>query len=63
VRAGRLGRPQSPTKGSTAEERLLRFQEHYEAIAQPFEWRFTRFDLLALLTRLEEQQFRLPMAA
>jgi hypothetical protein len=45
------------------EERLLRFQAHYEAIAQPFEWRFTRYDLLALLTRLEEQELRLPIAA
>ncbi len=45
------------------EDRLLRFQEHYEAIAKPFEWRFTRYDLLALLDRLEEQQRRLPLAA
>jgi DDE superfamily endonuclease len=45
------------------EERLLRFQEHYEAIAQPFEWRFTRYDLLALLNRLEDQEFALPLAA
>jgi len=51
--------------GSLAEveDRLLRFQEHYEALAQPFEWRFTRYDLLALLDRLEEQQCRLPLAA
>jgi|GEM_PF-1301443 len=45
------------------EARLLRFQERYEALAQPFEWRFTRYDLLALLDRLEEQQRRLPLAA
>jgi len=45
------------------EERLLRFQEHYEAIAQPFEWRFSRYDLLALLNRLEDREFALPLAA
>jgi len=51
--------------GSLAEveDRLLRFQAHYEALAQPFEWRFTRYDLLALLERLEEEQNRLPLAA
>ena len=42
---------------------ILQFQDHYEAITQPFEWRFTRYDLLAPLTQLEEQQPRLPMAA
>jgi DDE superfamily endonuclease len=45
------------------EDRLLRFQEHYEAIARPFEWRFTRYDLFALLARLEEREFPLPLAA
>jgi hypothetical protein len=40
------------------EDRLLRFQEHYQAIAQPFEWKFTRRDLLRLLARLDAQQAR-----
>jgi len=44
-------------------ERLRRFQAHYEAIARPFEWRFTRYDLLALLDRLEERNVALPLAA
>ncbi|MFI5397009.1 MAG: transposase [Candidatus Binatia bacterium] len=34
------------------EDRLFRFQEHYERIAVPFEWKFTRIDLDALLERL-----------
>ena len=38
------------------EDRLLRFQEHYEPIAQPFEWKFTRADLKALLQRLGETE-------
>lgn len=34
------------------EQRLLAFQSHYEAIAKPFEWRFTRHDLDTLLQKL-----------
>ena len=33
-------------------ERLLAFERHYEAIAQPFEWRFTRQDLTRMLQKL-----------
>jgi len=36
---------------AAVEERLLDFQSYYEAIAQPFEWQFTRHDLAALLNR------------
>ena len=32
--------------------RLLAFERHYETIARPFEWRFTRHDLTRLLRRL-----------
>jgi hypothetical protein len=46
-----------------AEERLLRFQERYEQIAQPFQWKFTRQDLMALLAKLEAQRASLPLAA
>jgi hypothetical protein len=50
-----------PTKGPDANDfssrqelagRLLAFERHYEAIARPFEWRFTRHDLTRLLRRL-----------
>ncbi len=34
------------------EERLLAFQTHYETIAHPFEWKFTRRDLAALLKKI-----------
>jgi hypothetical protein len=37
-------------------QRLLRFQAHYEAIAKPFEWRFTKRDLHRLVDRLEEHR-------
>jgi hypothetical protein len=32
--------------------RVLAFQDHYEILAQPFEWKFTRADLTRLLERL-----------
>jgi hypothetical protein len=34
------------------EDRLLRFQTHYERLATPFEWKFTRSDLASLLARI-----------
>ncbi len=34
------------------EDRLLRFQTHYETVARPFEWNFTKADLAKLLARL-----------
>jgi DDE superfamily endonuclease len=33
-------------------QRLLAFERHYQTIAKPFEWRFTRKDLHALLHKL-----------
>jgi len=36
------------------EERLLQFQDHYEEIANPFEWKFTRDDLSELMVRLSK---------
>lgn len=45
-------------------DRLLQFQEYYEAIAQPFQWKFTRTDLNALLAKAHAQtQPPLPAAA
>lgn len=35
------------------EDRLLGFERYYESIAAPFDWRFTRDDLSALLSRLQ----------
>ena len=34
------------------EQRIFQFQQRYEAIARPFEWRFTRRDLNAFLTKM-----------
>jgi DDE superfamily endonuclease len=35
--------------------RLLAFQKHYEQVARPFDWQFTRQDLDRLLRRLERR--------
>lgn len=44
------------------EARLLAFQDHYEQIATPFEWKFTTADLHALLDRTDPPA-DLPLAA
>jgi hypothetical protein len=48
---------------AAVEERLLAFQRHYEQVAQPFEWTFTRRDLDRLLHRLAERKPALSLAA
>ena len=45
--------------GQDLTDLLLRFQDRYEEMARPFEWKFTRRELDALLVRLEH----LPAAA
>jgi hypothetical protein len=37
------------------EDSILAFQAHYETIAQPFQWKFTRADLRRLLDKLAEK--------
>ena len=49
---------------AAVEERLLGFQIRYEAMAQPFEWKFTRRDLAALLNKINSSaDSQLRMAA
>jgi len=38
------------------EQRLIGFQHHYEHIAKPFQWRFTRDDLKKLLEKKQKMQ-------
>ena len=42
-------------------ERLFRFERHYESIARPFEWTFTRADLNALLARMRARHAEPPL--
>ena len=44
------------------EERWLLFQTRYEQLARPFEWRFSRHDLTALLAQLAAKVTPLPVA-
>jgi len=39
---------------AAVKQRLLAFQTHYEAMAQPFEWKFTRHDLAKLLNKFRD---------
>ena len=49
---------------AAVEERLLTFQTHYETIAHPFEWKFTRRDLAKLLNKINlHSDPQLPLAA
>ena len=45
------------------EDRLLRFQEYYESMATPFDWRFTRNDLAKLTKKFLAQPAPLRLAA
>lgn len=38
-------------------DRLLRFQSRYEAVAKPFDWKFTRADLTAFMEKLDEYKY------
>jgi DDE superfamily endonuclease len=38
---------------AAVQQRLLAFARHYEQVAQPFEWKFTRDNLDSLLERLD----------
>lgn len=56
----------TPNDFPSAEEaahRLLAFQDYYQVIAQPFEWKFTRADLARLMASLSDVQITLPYAA
>jgi hypothetical protein len=43
-----------PSRAAVA-ERLAQFERHYELIAQPFQWRFTRRNLNDWLEKLAQQ--------
>jgi len=47
--------PNDFTDLAEVETRLLAFQDHYEQIARPFEWKFTRADLDSLLAKIHQQ--------
>ena len=48
---------------ATLQERLRAFERHYEEIARPFEWTFSRRDLAELMTRLPSTEPAAHLAA
>ena len=44
-------------------DRLIRFQAHYEEVARPFQWKFTREDLARLMAKLAAEENHLKQAA
>ncbi len=44
-------------------DRLLKFQKHYECVATPFEWKFTRKDLANLMHKLSNPLMLMKKAA
>lgn len=45
------------------EDRLVKFQERYEEIAKPFEWKFTRTDLAKVMEKLQNKPESLALSA
>ena len=55
--------PNDFTSTAEVEDRILRFQRHYEQVARPFRWKFTRRDLKELLDRLKRYDAATRLAA
>lgn len=55
--------PNDFTSLAEVEDRLLRFQSHYEQVASPFQWTFTRHDLAVLLEKIRAKELILARAA
>jgi hypothetical protein len=55
--------PNDFTDLAAVEQRLLGFGRHYEQVAHPFEWKFTRDDLNRLLERLDTPNHAATLAA
>lgn len=56
-------RPNDSDSLAELEDRILRFQDYYQAAAKPFEWKFTRHDLRTLLARVRAHEQELADAA
>jgi hypothetical protein len=56
-------RPNDSDSLADLEDRILRFQNYYQIAAKPFEWKFTRRDLRALLVRVRAHEQGLADAA
>jgi hypothetical protein len=59
----KLLKPNNIADLDTLEQTLLAFGRHYEQIAEPFQWKFTRKDLQRVLERLGQPSSQLKLAA
>jgi DDE superfamily endonuclease len=59
----KLLQPNDFTDLAAVEQQLLAFGRHYEQVAHPFEWKFTRDDLDRLLQRLDAPNHAATLAA
>jgi len=55
--------PNDSASAGELEERLLRFQRHYQETAKPFEWKFTKRDMAKLMQKLSDLPALLEKAA
>ena len=59
----KLLRPSDFASLAEADKALLAFQDYYQQIAAPFQWKFTRSDLDDLLQRITAHEPHLALAA
>ena len=55
--------PNDSSSLESAASRILEFQDCYEQIARPFEWKFTREDLARLMSRFSAYSYPMAKAA
>lgn len=55
--------PNDSASTGELEERLLGFQKHYQEVARPFQWKFTRKDLANLMHKLVDEPCQFKQAA
>jgi hypothetical protein len=56
-------RPDDFSSFEALEARILGFQDHYQQVARPFQWKFTRDDLSRLMARLEGPKHQVRVTA
>jgi hypothetical protein len=55
--------PQDFTSLEALAERIMAFQAHWQQVAEPFDWNFTRRDLDALMARLAARERSIRLVA
>ena len=50
------GEYSKPSYATYVKDRLAGFEDRYNTVAEPFDWRFTKYDLFDLLQRLAKRE-------